>query len=215
MSIHNQVAKTQLDWLAQHMQHFIELCMHGEGDSDRHVIALFSIALACRGKVYVELGVRSGTTTLPILAAAHLNGGKLTSVDIEQTTFECPEQYSASWTFVRSDAIEFLSQWDESKKIDFILLDDWHSYEHVKKELEYIDKYVGPSSVVLLHDLMYGNHAPFYHCDLTLKKGQWAKGGSYRAVAELDPNFWEWSTLPWNNGLTLLRKKYSSKYHSR
>ena len=32
------------------------------------------------------------------------------------------------------------------------------------------------------------------------------QGGPYRAVAELNPQFWEWSTLPWNNGLTILRK---------
>ena len=81
--------------------------------------------------------------------------------------------------------------------------------------LEIADRLVGPSSVILLHDLMWGNHDPFYRCDLTLKSGQWANGGPYRAVSELDPQFWEWATLPWNNGLTLLRKKYSTRYHSR
>jgi hypothetical protein len=50
------------------------------------------------------------------------------------------------------------------------------------------------------------------HSDLTLNTGQWAKGGPYRAVAELDPQFWEFSTLPYNNGLTILRKKYSNKF---
>ena len=117
------------------------------------------------------------------------------------------------WIFQKTDAIEFLENWDKSKKVDFIYLDNWHSYDHVKKELKYIDQMVGPSSIILVHDLMYGSTHPFYHSDLTLKKGQWANGGVYRAVAELDQNFWEWSTLPWGNGLTILRKKYSSKYH--
>ena len=94
-------------------------------------------------------------------------------------------------------------------------MDDWHSYEHVTKELQIIDKLVGPSSVVLLHDLMWGNTDPFYHCDLTLTDGQWAAGGPYRAVSELNAQFWEWSTIPWCNGLTVLRKKYSNKYHSK
>ena len=66
-----------------------------------------------------------------------------------------------------------------------------------------------------MHDLMYGNTDPFYHADLSHHEGQWASGGPYRAVAELNPQFWEWSTLPWNNGLTILRKKYSNKYHRR
>jgi len=85
----------------------------------------------------------------------------------------------------------------------------------VKRQLELLDELVSPSSIILLHDLMYGNTNPFYHCDLTLKDGQWANGGPYRAVAELNPQFWEWSTLPWNNGLTILRKKYSNRYFTK
>jgi len=194
-------------------------CLHrtaldGKSDSDQHVMTLFSIALACKGKIFIELGVRTGSTTLPILLAAHLNDGELISVDIKDTEFQCPEELKPKWSFVKSDALDFLSSWDKAKKVDFVYIDDWHAYEHVKKELEYLDIYVGPSSVILLHDLMYRTE-PFYHSDLTLKEGQWAKGGPYHAVAELDLNFWEWSTLPWNNGLTILRKKYSSKYHSR
>ena len=61
-------------------------------------------------------------------------------------------------------------------------------------------------------NLMYGNTCPYYHVDLTVCSPQWANGGPYRAVAELNPNFWEFSTIPSNNGLTILRKKYSSKY---
>ena len=101
------------------------------------------------------------------------------------------------------------------KKIDVAFVDDWHSYPHVKRQLELLDELVSPSSIILMHDLMYGNTDPFYHVDLSHHEGQWASGGPYRAVAELNPQFWEWSTLPWNNGLTILRKKYSNKYHRR
>lgn len=188
---------------------------HGPGDSDRHAATLFAIALASKGKTYLELGVRSGRSSLPILLAAAKNGGKLWSVDINQTEFVCPPELISSWNFQKSDALEFLSNWDPTLKIDFIYIDDWHSYEHVKAELDFVDKLVGPSSIILLHDLMWGNHDPFYHCDLTLKSGQWANGGPYRAVSELNSQFWEWATLPWNNGLTILRKKYSNKYHSK
>jgi predicted O-methyltransferase YrrM len=189
--------------------------LSGKGDSDRHVMALFAIALASKGKRYLEIGVRSGRTTLPLLLAAHLNRGHLTSVDIQDTDFVCPAELKSNWRFVKSDAISFLESLDCKNPINVIYIDDWHAYGHVKKELEIIDRLIGPSSVVLLHDLMWGNHAPFYHCELTLKKGQWAEGGPYRAVSELDPQFWEWSTLPWSNGLTVLRKKYSTKYHSK
>ena len=104
---------------------------------------------------------------------------------------------------------------NDSEIIDFAYLDDWHAYDHVKQELELLDPLVVPSSIILAHDLMYGHTEPFYHSDLLVKKGQWAEGGPYRAIAELDTNFWEFSTLPWSNGLTILRKKYSSLYHKR
>ena len=193
----------------------LEMSLNGNGDSDKHIMTLFSIAIGGKSKNIIELGVRGGNTTLPLILAAKLNGGKVTSVDINETEFECPEDLQDNWTFVKSDAIEFLSKINPDETIDLIYIDDWHSYEHVKKELEIIDRLISPSTIILLHDLMYGNTNPFYHTDLTLKDGQWANGGPYRAVAELNPQFWEFATLPWNNGLTILRKKYSNKYKQK
>ena len=191
----------------------ISTCMTGQKDSDRHLITLFAIALASKGKTYVELGVREGNTTKPLLDAATLNGGHLWSVDIQDPVYEPPLAFNH--TFHKQDALEFLKSWPDDKKMDLVFVDDWLSYDHVKQELIYLDRYVGPGSVILLHDLMYGNTEPFYHCDLTNAGPQWDNGGPYRAVAELNPQFWEWSTLPWNNGLTILRKKYSNRYFTR
>ena len=201
--------------LEKYLPEFALAVRRGEGDSDEHLLTLFSVAQACKGESYVELGVRGGHTTLPLLLAAYLNGGHLYSVDIEETEFECPPELANNWTFIKQDAVQFLEKWDENLRMDFVYLDDWHAYPHVKKELEQIDRYVGPSSVILVHDLMYGHTEPFYHSDMTLPDGQWAEGGPYRAVAELPLQFWEWATLPWNHGLTLLRKKYSRLYHRR
>ena len=195
------------------MKKFIDKALHGKLDSDRHLISIFSIALASKGEVYVELGVREGHTSEPLHKAAELNLGKLWSVDVNEPTEYRPPDNTAHYEFKKIDSIKFLDEWPKHIKMDVVFVDDWHSYEHVKKQLELLDKCVGPSSIILLHDLMYGNTEPFYHTDLTLTDGQWAEGGPYRAVAELDPQFWEWSTLPWNNGLTILRKKYSNKYH--
>lgn len=188
---------------------YLEKSINGKEDSDRHLMTIFSIALATRGKNYLELGVRSGTTTRPILEAANLNGGILRSVDI----CERPQIYDDDWMFFQKDAIKFLEGYEETKQPtpDFFYIDDWHSYTHVKKELEILDRIVTPNTVILLHDLMYGNTAPYYHSDLTLQDGQWEGGGPYRAVAELNPQFWEFATLPWSHGLTILRKKYSNR----
>ena len=165
-----------------------------------------------RQKKILELGVRNGDSTRPLLAATIKNGGHLTSVDINETRFNPGYSFDRYWTFVKQDALEFLKSQNPSEPYDLIFLDDWHSYEHVKKELDEIDRLVSPKTVILIHDLMYGNTCPHYHSDLTQKDGQWANGGPYRAVAELSSQFWEFSTLPYNNGLTLLRKKYSNRY---
>lgn len=189
-----------------------KITLDGDGDSDQHVLALYSIAVGSKAKKILELGVRRGDSTRPLLAAAIKNGGHLTSVDIEQTVFIPTYSGKMCWTFVKQDALEFLKSQNPKEPYDLIFLDDWHSYDHVKKELAEIDRLVSPKTVILVHDLMYGNTCPHYHTDLTQKDGQWANGGPYRAVAELPSQFWEFATLPYNNGLTLLRKKYSNRY---
>lgn len=195
------------------LKQILNTVLTGTGDSDKHLLTLFSIALSIDAKSILELGVRNGTTSMPFLMAADLTGGTVESVDLNPTSFVCPEEYSSIWKFYQDNALDFLKQKVEEKaKYDLIYVDDWHSYEHVKAELEYIDQMVRPGSVVILHDLMYGNTCPYYHVDLTTCSPQWANGGPYRAVAELNPNFWEFATIPSNNGLTILRKKYSSKY---
>ena len=189
-----------------------KITFDGNGDSDQHVLTLYSIALGSKAKKILELGVRNGDSTRPLLAATIKNGGHLTSVDINETRFNPGYSFDRYWTFVKQDALEFLKSQNPSEPYDLIFLDDWHSYEHVKKELDEIDRLVSPKTVILIHDLMYGNTCPHYHSDLTQKDGQWANVGPYRAVAELSSQFWEFSTLPYNNGLTLLRKKYSNRY---
>jgi predicted O-methyltransferase YrrM len=194
------------------IESLIKKIQAGKGDSDKHLMTLFSIALSTGGKTFIELGVRNGDTTVPLLEAAKLNNGTLYSVDINDTTFTPEKNLKGNWKFHKSDAISFLNNWNPDIDIDLIYIDDWHSYSHVKNELDVLDKIVSPKTVILLHDLMYGDSCPFYHTDLTMKDGQWAEGGPYRAVAELNPQFWEFATIPYNNGLTLLRKKYSNRF---
>lgn len=199
--------------LDNYLQKLLYSVLNGKGDSDKHLLTLFSIGLSLNVKTILELGVRNGNTTLPLLMVCKLLNGHLDSVDINKPNFKCPKKYRKYWKYSQKDAIVFLKECVEKKiKYDLIYVDDWHSYQHVKKELEYIDQMINPDGLVILHDLMYGNTCPYYHVDLTSCSPQWAEGGPYRAVAELNPNFWEFSTIPSNNGLTILRKKYSSKY---
>jgi predicted O-methyltransferase YrrM len=180
---------------------------YGNGDSDKHALTLFSLVLSLNAKNILELGVRNGGTTLPLLCGAAETGGKVTSVDIQPTDFKCPEYLKSMWTFECKNALDYLRNLPAGERFDLIYLDDWHAYEHVKAELAILDKHVSPSSLICVHDLMYANYEPHYHSDIACRTGQWANGGPYRAVAELSDNFWEFATIPINNGLTILRKK--------
>lgn len=187
------------------IDYLIDTTINGKGDTDSHLMTLFSIALSIKAKTIIELGVRKGYTTVPLLLAAQKNNGKLYSIDIKPIEFEVPKNLKQYWEFHKTDAIKFLTTWN--KPIDLIYVDDLHTYDHVAKELKLIQSHITPSSIILLHDLMYGNWEPRYHTDMTLVKGQWARGGPYRAVGELDPQYWEFSTIPSCNGLTILRNK--------
>jgi predicted O-methyltransferase YrrM len=181
---------------------------YGRDTTDQHLLTFFSLAVGMRVKNILELGVRDGNSTLPWILAAKENGGMVTSVDLEQTRWQCPSGLKVYWKFIQSDAIDFLENCVAKKlTYDIIYVDDWHAYAHVKRELELIENLVTPNSLVLIHDLMYDNSQPHYHSELDTIDTQWAEGGPYRAVAELDLAKWEWSTIPVNHGMTLLRRK--------
>jgi predicted O-methyltransferase YrrM len=174
-------------------------------------MTLFGIALSIGAKSMIELGVAGGDSTYPLLLAANILNTKLVSVDIGPCHFDCPKDLKGNWEFVQSDAITFLEKWDRG--IDLIFVDDWHSYSHVKRELEIIDGYTTKSSIILLHDLMtvtwpeYNYTTPETLPNTAGPGQEFADGGPYRAVNELDKGKWEWATIPVNHGLTILRKK--------
>lgn len=177
-------------------------------DSDWHLMTLFSLILQNKSKNILELGVRYGDTTEPMIAAASLLGGKITCVDIENTLWSCPDDLQDIYTFVKSDAIKFLEEAVSRKEYyDFIYVDDWHTYPHVKRELELIDQIADEKTIIVLHDLMGSGCAPKYYNPISAKGTEWDEGGPFRAVNELDLTKWEWVTMPVNNGLTILRKR--------
>lgn len=177
------------------------------GDSDWHLMTLFSLVLQTKSKSILELGVRHGDTSLPLAMGAYILNGKLDAVDIAPTEWTCPDVLKPYYEFHQSDAIEYLN--GVNKIYDIVYVDDWHSYDHVAKEIDLIDKFTTKSSLILLHDLMGGNNHPeyFFPINDTNPSSEWANGGPYRAIKELDQDKWEWATIPVNNGLTILRKK--------
>ena len=87
------------------MKSLIDKAIHGDMDSDRHLISIFAMALASRGKVFLELGVREGHTTEPLYEAAKLVGAHLWSVDLNDPTKYKPN--NGNYTFVNKIASSF------------------------------------------------------------------------------------------------------------
>jgi predicted O-methyltransferase YrrM len=180
-------------------------------NTDSHLMTMFGIAVGIKAKNILELGVQHGNTSTPLAFAAQLNQGKLTSVDIMPEvqygvrTYTPPSHAAPYREFVEMDAIEFLEK--EAKKgtmYDLVYVDDWHSYPHVKRELELLDQMTTSKSIILLHDLMAHSYPRynFFEGD----KHEFAEGGPTKAVFELDKDKWEWATIPVSEGLTILRK---------
>lgn len=194
------------NYLMELMNRTLKTKDDGETQYFEHVLTFFSIALQMKTKKILELGVRNGGSSYPFLVACKVLGGHLTSVDISKTVWKAPPDLAEYQTFIESDAIEFLKKNEE--KYDLIYVDDWHSYPHVKKELEEIDRISDENTIILLHDLMGQScHPHFYNPINENESSEWGLGGPYRAVEELDKNKWEWMTIPINHGLTILRKK--------
>ena len=191
------------------IDNIVKQVIEGTGDVDAHLMTLFSLALSIKAKNIVELGVRLGYTTAPLLMAAQKMNGRLYSVDIKNRIWDIPvpDYLEKHWEFHEIDALEFLKKWDRSKPIDLVFIDDLHTYKHVTAELKLISDLITPKSLIVLHDLMYENWEPKYHSDESVSTGQWAGGGPFRAVNELNKDHWEFSTVPSCNGLTILRKR--------
>jgi predicted O-methyltransferase YrrM len=182
----------------------INLALNGAGDADQHYITLFALSLSLKAKNILELGVRNGGSTRAFLNALEYTNGNLVSVDINDNLI-LRENFKnqTNWSFIVSDAIHFLK--NENKIYDIILIDDWHDGIHVTKELELIYNLVTPNSLILAHDTMCWNTQPNYHYYLD-QDGEFGNGGPWRAIKNLDKKIWEYSTIPVNNGLTIIRK---------
>lgn len=183
----------------------ISTTLNGTRDSDKHLLTLFSLVISLNAKKVLELGTRNGTTAQALIEACKHTNGHLFSVDICQTSYKPPVEDSSYFTFIQSDAIDFLKKNNEF--YDLIFIDDWHATEHVYNELILLKPYINLKTVILLHDLMHDNTEPLYNN--TYHTGnEWEGTGPLGAVEKFvqENNNFEYATIPMCNGLTLLRK---------
>ena len=104
----------------------------------------------------IEVGVRSGNSTVAFLAAAQANGGHVWSVDIDDVR-DRPGGIGQwrdhpAWTFLQGDSTDagVLAQLPE--RADVVFLDGDHGRQKVLDELAAYMPRLSPGGVALLHD---------------------------------------------------------------
>lgn len=96
----------------------------------------------------IELGTRTGVSTVAWLHALEKTGGRLTSVDIDERP---PIGLHPHWTFIQGDdcdpaVIEML------EPADIVFIDTSHHYRHTVRELAIYRWLVKPGGVICCHD---------------------------------------------------------------
>ena len=121
-------------------------------DIHEHLVTLYMLTVEMKLRTIVELGTRTGESTIPLLFAAKKIGGKVSSFDIN----DCPkakamiasynlQQY---WSFTQSDDLKV--DWNEP--IDHLFIDTSHTYEQTLNELRKLEPWVRNGGVITMHD---------------------------------------------------------------
>ena len=96
----------------------------------------------------VELGTRTGVSTVAWLHALESTGGRLTSVDLDARP---PIGEFDHWTFIQGDDCD-PDVVAGIEPADIVFIDSSHHYGHTKRELAIYRWLVKPGGVLCLHD---------------------------------------------------------------
>ena len=146
---------------------------------------------------YLEIGVRWGTTYNVVRnysKMCYLVDLKFLEMDYTDNTIK----YEMS-----SD--EFFNQIDKNIKFDMVFIDGDHSKEQVLKDFINVKDMVIDDGFIILHDT--------YPCDerMTLPSHSNDCWETMLEIKQKYSNEWEYITLPFNPGLTLLKKMNVNK----
>lgn len=169
-------------------------------------LILFNLVLLYRPRIIVEIGTRTAHSTNIFLAALRAVGsGMLHSVDIDPTCVHYVRRwYRKNWAFHNMSSLEFSARFNEP--VDLAFIDGDHRFEAAKQDFEIMGSLLVPDGLILMHD----TYPPCkqYEGDSDLadawKVPVWVK-------QTLSEEF-EVCTIPKHLGLSLIRKRGSTKY---
>jgi cephalosporin hydroxylase len=165
-------------------------------DIHEHLPALYQ--LATRSETIVEFGVRSGNSTIALLAGLEpMLGGRMYSYDLNPPAFPTPAPEAATWFFTQADTATLPGIPD----CDLLFIDTLHTCDQVRAELQYADRV---RRWIAFHDTqLFG----------TRDESPGTGPGIMHAIFEFLADHPEWqvqSHTPANNGLLVLARAAAS-----
>ena len=132
----------------------LEFQMIQPTDIHEHLQTLHMLTIELNLKNILELGTRTGESTIAFLLAAKEIGGKITSVDIDS----CDEaktkvkklNLEKYWNFIQKDDLEL----DWKEEIDHLFIDTSHTYDHTINEFKKFVPFVRKGGLITLHDIV-------------------------------------------------------------
>lgn len=124
-----------------------ELCST-PSDIYQHLPRFVDMVVERNAQHVIELGTRSGVSTIAWLYGLERSGGQLTSVDID----EQPDiGVWPHWTFHQADDLD-PDLVASLAPADVVFIDTSHHYEHTLAELNVYRWLVKPGGIIVLHD---------------------------------------------------------------
>ena len=117
-------------------------------DINEHLPMFVALVDELNASHVIELGTRSGVSTVAWLWALAGTDGRLTSIDIDERPDIGDHEH---WTFIQGNDIDptIVSQLEPA---DIVFIDTSHTYEHTLAELNVYRWRVAPGGVIVLHD---------------------------------------------------------------
>jgi cephalosporin hydroxylase len=113
-----------------------------------HLPRFVAMVEALDAQHVIELGTRTGVSTLAWLHALQRTGGRLTSVDIDARP---PIGEHAHWTFIQGDDMDPAIS-GSLDVADIVFIDTSHHYTHTLRELHTYRWLVKPGGLIVCHD---------------------------------------------------------------
>ncbi len=125
-----------------------------ETDISEHLTTLSMLSVEFELRNILELGVRTGESTVALTEAASAIEGHVFSVDL----YDCVEAkrrirdfgLEKRWTFIQGNDLEVAAEW--TTPIDHLFIDTTHLYSHTLLELEAFESHVRKGGFISLHD---------------------------------------------------------------